>query len=171
MNMFNMTTEEIKVESKKISHQISELKNKLKEIEEIEIKRSKENLKQYVGKCYAVRPYGASVNSPVYKYTKIIEVPQEQYTMNGTFYNENQLPAFSFWVKDQKNILSLGNHFRKQSSDERELGMELDTAFLGAITKNRILYGDMSYQEITPEEFNKALKKHLKCLYDAITCV
>ena len=105
------------------------------------------------------------------KYSKIIEIPQEQYTMTTTIFNENQLPAFSFWVHDQKNILGLGNHFRRQSFDERELGMELDTAFLGAITKNRILYGDMNYQEITPEEFNKALEKHLKCLYNAVTSI
>jgi len=169
MNISNMTTEEIKAESKKISHQISELKIKLREINEIEIKRSKENLKQYVGKCYAVRPYGVSVNSPAYKYTKIIEVPQEQYTMNGTVYNENQLPAFSFWVKDQQNILKLDNHFNRQDCDEREFGFDADTVFLGTIVGNRISYGDMVYQEITQKEFNEALNKHLKCLYEAVT--
>lgn len=171
MNISNMTTEEIKAKEKELSNQISKLKKELREIGEIKRERSKEELKQYVGKCYAVRPQDAPLSSIPHKYTKIIEVPQEQYIMTSTIYNENQLPAFSFWVVDQDNILDLGNHFRREHLCEREYGFDSDTAFLGAITKNCIMYGDMRYDEITQEEFNEALKNHLKCLYDAVTSI
>ena len=168
MSLSNMSTEEIKAERKKISHQISEFKIKLREIEDEERKRIKKDLKQYVGKCYAVRPQNASLSSAPVKYSKIIEIPQEQYTMTATIFNGNQLPAFSFWVNDQKNILGLGNHFKRESFDETEFGFNSDTVPLEAISKNRV-YGSMDYQEITSKEFNKALEKHLKCLYSAVT--
>lgn len=171
MSLSNMSTEELKAKRKETSHKISELNSLLREIDELDRERKKEELKKYVGKCYAVRPHDAPLSSAPYKYTKIVEVPVEQYTMTSTIFNENQLPAFSFWVKDQNNILNLKNHFRRQSFDEREFGLDSETAFLGAVNKSRILYNDDSYEEITPEEFNKAFQKHLKCLYNAVISI
>ena len=170
MNLSNMSTEEIKAECKKISHQISELQITLREIEKIERERIIENLKQYVGKCYAVRPYKAPPTSAPVRYIKIVDIPIEQHTMTTTIFNENQLPAFSFWVKDQDNILKLCSHYKRVDLNERELGFDFAPAFLSSITKKHTFYDD-SYEEITPEEFNKALEKHLKCLYNAVTCI
>ena len=63
------------------------------------------------------------------------------------------------------------DRLKLQSEIEREFGLDSETAFLGAVNKSCILCGDDSYEEITPEEFNKAFQKHLKCLYDAVTSI
>lgn len=172
MSLSNMSIKELKAERKKIDHQITDLKIKLREIEKIEREHSKEELKKYVGKCYAVYSTDAPISAPPYRYIKIIHVPQEQNTMTSVIYNENQLPAFSFWVEDQEDILKLNKHFKTRNFDEREYGFDSSDAFLGFITKKKhVMSGHINYREISQEEFNEALEKHLKCLYDAVTCI
>lgn len=172
MEDFNELRKNLNSKRRDIDLQISALKRNLREIEEENRKIIKEHLRSFVGKCFVVVS-GVEYPVPI-KYVKIIDVPREYNTMTGVEFNEYQLPAFSFYVKNKDNILGNKNPLRPKTNEDL-YGFDEDTVFLLDLTYNEKgvyhRYHRHNYVEITTEEFNQKLSEHLECLREAVTCI
>lgn len=110
------------------------LEKKIRELEEIERNDFITRARAYVGKCY--RYVGTDC------YFKIINVPQVEWTMTGSNFNEYQFPAFFI-------------------DEEEDVPFYNDTVYLnlkyGIPEKTPLAYTRKAVQEISAEEFNENL--------------
>ena len=121
---------------KEIDNEISKLKQLRNELEKQERKEFQKNAQKNVGRCFKINGH---------TYSKIIDVPQEQYMRTHVEFNEYQYPA-----------LTLTNDV---------IPFEEDTLFSGAwgVGNNDPW---TTYEEITQEEFAEEFEKRANKLRD-----
>lgn len=133
---------EVKEKIREIDHQMSTLNQERIQLREAEIAELQKKLRVTVGLCFRL-PDGDCV--------KIIDVPQKQYTMMRTEFNEYRLPVLK--------VLAKGNTGRRLQGYDL-IPLEEDTLFSRAAdSPNPVACLVTVYKRITPEEFNTELER------------
>lgn len=127
---------------REIDRQMSTLNQERMQLRETEIDELQKKLRVTVGLCFRL-PNGDCV--------KIIDVPQKQYTMMRTEFNEYQLPVLK--------VLAKGNTGRRLQGYDL-IPLEEDTLFSRAAdSPNPVACLVTVYKRITPEEFDAELER------------
>ena len=126
-----MTVEEI-------DRQINELRGERNKLRKEQIAQFKEEAKVHIGRCFRINYNGT--------YAKVIDVPQEKYSISGENFNEYQFPAL-YLTTDA-------------------VPFYYDTLFSAAWGDGHDVIN--TYEEITPEEFAAEFEKRVKTFRDFV---
>lgn len=116
------------IEIKEIDEQIQILRNRRYELEKLEISEFKQDARKNIGRCFKVNG----------QYVKVIDIPQEEQTLNGTIFNQYQYPALYL-------AENASEPFYVETLFSAAWGVGNDTA--------------NQYEEISPKEFELAFRK------------
>lgn len=118
---------------KELDAKILELKNLRYNLEKEEIALFKQEAKKNVGRCFLINNC---------KYVKVVDIPQEEYSVTRTIFNRCQYPAL-FLTNDSYEPF------------------EYDTLFSAAWGEGKEIR-NVKYKEISKEEFNKEFERVLQ---------
>lgn len=131
---------ELKEELHKLNDEMIALRRKEHELLEEERKLKKEELADYLGRCYEDK----------YNFYCITDVPQEEWTKTGTHFNEYQLPCLVI----------------KKEGDSPEDIYE-DTFFIGKLRNNPPLWKEQAH-EVSVDVFRKALNEKVALIHNVV---